>query len=136
MENSIDDRKGIEKPGDDVDFQLYLNMIKNGTITWEFFTQIMKDFVNNDLKKLKKLNFHLIEELKEHKTQEAVKVKQHFDRINELEKSNNILKMENQSLKEECHDLKRKILSFSNETQFHNDKNVDVKTEIVSDVRY
>ena len=35
---------GNEKP---VNFQLYLDMVKNDTITWEFFTQIMKDFVNN-----------------------------------------------------------------------------------------
>ena len=55
MENSISKIIGIEKPVDDINFQFYLNLIKNYTITWEFFTQIMKDFVNNDLGKLKKL---------------------------------------------------------------------------------
>ena len=70
MENSMN-----EKAIAVVNFQLYLNLIKDNTITWEFFTQIMKDFVNNDLEKLKKLNFYMIKELKEFKYQEAEKFK-------------------------------------------------------------
>ena len=89
----------------DVDFQLYLNMIKNDTITWEVFFQIMKDMISFlDLTKSKKLIFYLIEELKGFKCRDKLQL----NKVSELEKSIEILRNENESLKNECDELKGK----------------------------
>ena len=98
--------KRSDNENSDVNFRLYLNMLKNDTITWEVFFQIMKDMISLlDLIKSKKLIFDLIKELKEFKSREAQYMvryhdKQKIEQINKLELSNEMLKKENESLKE------------------------------------
>ena len=117
METPTNKRSDIENS--DVNFQLYLNMLKNDTITWEVFFQIMKDMINFlDLTKSKKLIFDLLEELKGSKSHEAqYMAKQKLERINNLEQSNELFKKENKLLKEKRDELIRKLAFKSRQGQ-------------------
>ena len=125
----------------DVNFQLYFNMIKNDTITWEVFLHLMKDIITFlDLAKSKKLIFDLLEELKGFKDRELEYVeKLKFDRINELEKSNDILRKENETLKKEHDELQKKLASIyiseESHVSYDNNKEFESKMEIMTDIK-
>ena len=109
------------------DIESYFNKVKNGEATWTFFTQIMKSMVEDDLTKSKQLNSILIEEMKTFKNSEV-------ELIEKLKHSNDILRKENASLKEECCELKTKINSmrFSvpvDERRNSKNTNIDIENE-------
>ena len=72
---------------ENVNFRWYLDMFKDDEMTWKIFFQMMKDMISFlDLVKSKKLIFDLLEELKGFK-----------DKFSELEKSNDVLRKENEN---------------------------------------
>ena len=137
--------KGCNIENSDVEFKLYLTMIKNDTLTWDVFFQIMKDMISLlDLSKSKKLIFYLIEELKEFKYRDKVQL----NKVSQLEESIEILRKENESLKTECNKLKGNFPSYfvpkeshtdfsgnSEDSTFVNEKEFESKMEIVTDIK-
>ena len=81
----------------ELNFQLYLKMVKNNEMTWEKFIQIMEETIF----KSTKLKFELFKELKK-------SIDREVDYKINLQ-TNTILKFENKKLKEECDELKRRI---------------------------
>ena len=64
MENK-NKSNNTEKSKDDINFQLYFNMMKNDEMPWKLFIQIMNDMINLlNLAKSKKLIFDLLEKIK------------------------------------------------------------------------
>ena len=111
MENQKSKFNDPEKSEENVNFQMYFDMVKNNEMSWKLFIQIMKDMLNFlDLKKSKELIFYFIEELKGFIEREAEYMdKQQLTRISELEESNAIFRKENESLKEEREELQKKL---------------------------
>ena len=40
---------------EEIDFQYYVDAVKEKTITWEFFTKLMGDLTSNDIEKKNQL---------------------------------------------------------------------------------
>ena len=123
-----------EKPKN-INFQLYYNMMKSNKMTWELFIQIMDDMISLlDLAKSKKLIFDLIQEIKEFKEKEAeYKAKLQLNRVSELELSNDILRRENVSLKNELDELKGKVTPFFDQKGNHVDFSSNSNSLHISD---
>ena len=99
---------------ENVNFRWYLDMFKDDEMTWKIFFQMMKDMISFlDLVKSKKLIFDLLEELKGFK-----------DKFSELEKSNDVLRKENENLKNEL-----KTKSASNVVINENHKDLSNNSE-------
>ena len=60
MEN-MNEFEGVQEKND---FDFYIQSLKDGLITWDFFIKIMKHMTKNDFSKSKQLNIVLLEELK------------------------------------------------------------------------
>ena len=102
---------------ENVNFRWYLDMFKDDEMTWKIFFQMMKDMISFlDLVKSKKLIFDLLEELKGFK-----------DKFSELEKSNDVLRKENENLKNEL-----KTKSASNVVINENHKDLSNNSEDLS----
>ena len=150
MENPNKNCHGTENSGENVNFQMFFKMVKSNEIPWKSFIQSMKYMITLlDLTKSKKLIFELLEEVKGFLEKEtAYKDKQQQNRISELEKTNEILRKEIESLKEECEKFQGKLAAFSvskdsheelsrnfDDLPFGDDKELDTKVEIVTDIK-
>ena len=57
----MNESEGVQENND---FDFYIQSLKDGLITWDFFIRIMKRMTRNDFSKSKQLNIVLLEELK------------------------------------------------------------------------
>ena len=48
---------------EEIDFQLYVDGVKQKTLSWKFFSHLMQDLSHSDIDRLRKLNAILLTEL-------------------------------------------------------------------------
>ena len=121
---------------DGVNFHLYLNMLKNGRLTWEEFLQIMKDMTKNDYKKTEQLNMFLLHEFKGLKDEnERLKSEKYLvDRS--LEVAKKAIKEKNSSLRSNQFEnvkVKEELKRKNDTINTLNTKNEELKKQVEED---
>ena len=63
----VEERSSLEKMAknisEEIDFQLYVDGVKQKTLSWKFFSHLMQDLSHSDIDRLRKLNAILLTEL-------------------------------------------------------------------------